>query len=293
MLILYKTKNLIFEKHNTLTNQRTRGKHPNDDRLFGKKWPPIFKEALDDLCYLLSRGYGENSSVQLVGNRYRLNSRQQKALSRMSATHEAIEQRQLKKLKIQALTNKTIAIDGFNLLILLESALSGAFIFQARDGNYKDLSSVHGSYKRVMNTEQAITMVGDTLKELQVNSVHWYFDTPVSNSGRLKGILLEIATQKGYTWEVTLDYNPDRVLAESKDVVVSSDGWILDQTEQWFDLGRYLVQCKLSFFVFFVVRIHRGIFRVHFFSSHRNIEFPVNLDLLFLSFFDKSKNLFF
>ena len=224
-----------------MTNKRKRGKHPNDDRLFGKKWPPIFKEALDDLCHLLSRGYGENSSVQLVGNRYRLNSRQQKALSRMGDAENLIQQRKLKKLKAEDLAKEAVVIDGFNLLILLESALSDAFIFQGRDGNYKDLSGVHGSYKRVMNTEEAIVMVGDVLQELKVASVHWYFDTPVSNSGRLKGILLEIAAKHGYPWEVTLDYNPDKVLAESTDIVVSSDGWILDRTQRWFDLGRYLV----------------------------------------------------
>lgn len=230
---------------------RSRGKHPNDDRLFGAKWIPIFKDALDDVCYLLTRDYGEKSATQLVGNRYRLNSRQQKALMRMSGNLHNIEKRQQKQLTIAQLENQTIVIDGFNLLILLESALSGAFIFKCQDGTYRDISSVHGSYKRVIQTEEAMLMVGETLKKFKTKHVHWYFDAPVSNSGRLKVILHEIAEKHGYSWDITLDNNPDKVLAESTDVVVSSDSWVLDETKRWFNLGKYLLEHEISEVLFF------------------------------------------
>ena len=109
--------------------QRNRGKHPNDDKLFNEKWQKIFKEAVIDLSYLLTRGYGDKSSIQLVGNRYRLNSRQQKALMRLSADRNKIPLRLDKALSPTQLTEKSIAIDGFNLLILLEKK---QFLFYVR-----------------------------------------------------------------------------------------------------------------------------------------------------------------
>jgi hypothetical protein len=132
------------------------------------------------------------------------------------------------------------------LLILLESALSGAYLFQGRDGLYRDISSVHGSYKRVMQTEEAIIMVGKELRELQAGPVRWLLDRPISNSGRLKTFLLEAAAKAAFDWEVELVFNPDKVLAQSDAVVISSDGWILDTCRRWYNLGGRIVDRHLT-----------------------------------------------
>jgi len=221
---------------------RNRGKQSNDDRDFSEKWHPVIKEAVDDLCFLLSRGYGDTSSLQIVGNRYRLNKRQQAALLRISVGNNEVKVRIANELSKTKLENQDVEIDGFNLLILLESALSGAYIFKCRDGLYRDISSVHGSYKRVMNTENAILMIGDHLKAYKPKSVKWYLDQPVSNSGRLKTKLMELSRAHHYNWEVELVYDPDKVLAKSENVVVSSDGWILDHTKHWYNLGAEIIE---------------------------------------------------
>ena len=147
---------------------RNRGKQSNDDKWFASKWHPIFAEAVNDFCYFLSRGYAENSVLQIVGNRYKLNKRQRNAILRISSSDQEINTRNQSICQIADIKNKIIDIDGFNLLILLESALSGAYIFKGRDGTYRDISSVHGSYKRVRKTENAILLVGNTLKEMKV-----------------------------------------------------------------------------------------------------------------------------
>ena len=224
---------------------RNRGKHHNDDKLFNQKWRPILKEAVIDLSYLLTKGYGINSALQLVGNRYRLNTRQQKALMRLSANRTKLAQRQAKAVSSTLLQGRTVQIDGFNLLILLESALSGAYIFKCLDQTYRDISSVHGSYKRVTKSEEAIILVGQTLADLAVAKVQWLLDAPVSNSGRLKTKLLKIATIHNFPWEVQLVNNPDADLVISQEIVITSDAWILDGCQAWFNLGAYLIDKKL------------------------------------------------
>jgi len=77
---------------------KSRGKHPNDEKLFGEKWLPIFRAAGVDLSYLLTREYGIKSAVQIVGNRYRMNSRQQIALKRICASQNALINRSEKQL---------------------------------------------------------------------------------------------------------------------------------------------------------------------------------------------------
>lgn len=227
-------------------SNKNRGKQPNDDKIFAPKWLPIFKEAVNDLCYLITKNYNSNSATQIVGNRYKLNKRQQKAIYRVSSGDHQNEIRHQKEMNPAALNDQIIAIDGFNILILLENALSGAYIFKGRDGTYRDISSVHGSYKRVIKTKDAILLVGNTLKALNIKSAIWYLDRPISNSGLLKTQLSEISTEHEFNWDVRLVYSPDKVLAESEHVAISSDGWILDNVERWFNLGAYIIENEIK-----------------------------------------------
>lgn len=226
--------------------KRNRGKQPNDDKFFAAKWHPIFTEAVDDVCHLLSRGYAINSVLQIVGNRYKLNKRQRDAILRISSSDREVAGRKASHCDLEDLVGSTVEIDGFNLLILLESALSGGYVFQSRDGTYRDISSVHGSYKRVQKTESAISLVGNTLRSLGVDAVKWYFDQPVSNSGKLKTRLMEISHEQEFGWEVELVFDPDKVLAKSEHIIISADGWILDEADRWFNLGAYLVKTSIK-----------------------------------------------
>ena len=220
-----------------------RGKEGKDDVFFGsQKSQKSIQEAVKDYSYLLTRGFAEKSSLALVGNRYRLSSRQQKAVRGMSESSEKLLSREAKRIEIDALKNQTVIIDGFNLLILLESALSGAYIFEGLDGCYRDLSSVQGTYKRVHQTQLAIQLVAEILHTRQVAKTIWVFDKPVSNSGRLKQLLQEFAEQNNYAWEVVLKDRTDHFLGESQHVVISSDSWVLDQSKAWFNLAKVIIE---------------------------------------------------
>lgn len=225
-----------------MTDLKNRGKEASDDTLFGtEKIQLKLKEAVTDLSYFLSRGYGEKATLALVGNRYRLNSRQQQAVRGMSASQNQIEDRKSKEIQSSDLEGKEIAVDGFNALILLESILSNAYVFKGQDGFIRDLSSVHGTYKRVKQTSQAIEIIADFYKKEKIKTIYWFFDKPVSNSGRLKKRIEEIALENRYDWQVELVYNPDRVIAESNWIAVTSDAWILDNASANFNLMKYIL----------------------------------------------------
>lgn len=222
---------------------RNRGKEGRDDLLFGDpKMQHNIKEAVTDVSYLLSRGFSEKSSVQLVGHRYRLNARQQKAAQGMSAATKQVAHRKTTRVSINQLKDQTLVIDAFNILIILESFFSGAYVFKGLDDCYRDVSSVHGTYKRVQQTQEVLIAVGDFLKEAQVKEVIWVFDQPVSNSGRMKMLLGELSRKRNYAWQCILEYNPDKILAESTHIVASSDAWILDRAQRWFNLSGAIIE---------------------------------------------------
>lgn len=223
-----------------------RGKHSNDDANFALKWHTVFAEAAQDLSFLLGKDYGEKSALALVGNRYQLNKRQQRALRLITSPSNKILSRQQKQLLPKDLVGQDILIDGYNLLILIEVALSGGYVFVGQDGCYRDIASVHGTYKRVEETIPALQLIHQTLKELKVNHVQWYFDAPVSNSGRLKSMLYELAEKEQANWDVELVFNPDKVLVERNGICITGDRWILDEVTAYFDLSKYIISQKIK-----------------------------------------------
>lgn len=62
-----------------MNTPKNRGKNSGDDKLFGSaKVRERMLLAVEDLNYLMGRGYAQKSALLLIGNRYRLNVRQQK-----------------------------------------------------------------------------------------------------------------------------------------------------------------------------------------------------------------------
>ncbi len=222
-------------------NNRNRGKNTGDDILFSsQKQIDKLQHAVQDMHYLLGRNYAEKASSELVGNHYRLKSRQIQAVRGASASVNQIQNRKSKELEISDLRNKTIYLDGFNILILLESLLSEAYIFEGADGCFRDLSGVHGTYKRVNQTLTAIELIVSFFQKSGAGKLIWIFDKPVSNSGRIKEIIMEFTEADTLNWEVELEFNPDKFLVQNAGIVVSSDAWILDHCKNWFNLAAYL-----------------------------------------------------
>jgi len=197
--------------------------------------------ALEDLYYLLGRDYPLKASLALAGNRYQLVKRQLQALQGMACSANELRQRKNTELSPAELKDKTILLDGFNVLIILETALSGGFVFEGLDGCFRDISSVHGSYRTVQTTEEALMLTGKTLQQLQLQKVIWVFDAPISNSGKLKSFCYEIAQKHGFPWEIILDNHPDKYLINNKGLVCSSDGWVLNECTAWFNLGAWII----------------------------------------------------
>lgn len=223
--------------------QKNRGKNTGDDLLFGsEKQTGKLKTAVQDMHYLLSRGYAERASSELTGNRYRLKARQIQAVRAASASEIQIRNRADKALQISALQDATVHLDGFNIIILLESLLSGAYIFRGADGCLRDLSSVHGTYRKVNQTLKSIELVAAFFQKSGARKLIWIFDRPVSNSGRIRQMVLDFSFENHLNWETELEFNPDRFLAEHAEIAVSSDGWILDHCRNWFNLAGYLME---------------------------------------------------
>ena len=141
---------------------------------------------------------------------------------------------------------QALHIDGFNVLTTIESALSGGVILKARDGCFRDMASMHGTYRKVEETLPALHLVGSFLEQIGPGPVTWLLDRPVANSGRLRQAMLETADTRGWSWQVELAANPDKLLIEGNTVVASADSAVLDRAGAWMNLARHVVEAAVE-----------------------------------------------
>jgi len=246
-----------------MPDRRThRGPHPEDAKLFCPDAIGDLRLAVADFSLLRTKGYAEKSTLKLVGDKFSLTERQRLAIMRSACSDQQVASRSRRRVPIENLAGQPVAIDGYNVLITVEAAMSGGVIFKGRDGCFRDLASIHGTYRKVTETIPAVQLIGDFLSEIGVTKTLWLLDSPVSNSGRLKTLIGQLAQKNGWDgfdkdirlssvealtagWEIRLSLSPDFELTKTDLIVVSSDSVILDGCKSWVNLAAEIITQKL------------------------------------------------
>jgi hypothetical protein len=221
--------------------QRHRGAHPEDLRLFDRSQLKRMRAAAEEVVFLLGRGYPAATAVDVVGNHHQLETRQRVALGRMLCSPDQRSRRAARAIERTAAVGRTLLIDGFNLIITIEVALSGGLILDCADGTVRDLAGgLRGSYHPVDETDQALDLIGRELGALTLGGARIVLDAPVSNSGRLRARILDFAHRWPFPVDAEVVPNPDAILARAENAV-SSDSAILDRCGSWLNVGRFIV----------------------------------------------------
>lgn len=224
-----------------MSEQVRRGFVPTDQKEFSGIKLEILREAAKDLLYLMNRGYKIKGASTLIGNHYMLSERQRLALVRGLSTDIDVARRQEKLCKVMP---EEVNIDGFNLVVTLEVALSGSLLIRGVDGTIRDLAGLRGNYRIIDKTEVAVRSILEMLDALKIKKATIYLDAPVSNSGRLKQLFMACA--KGYRVqvEVQVENSVDSLLSGMSGVV-STDAIILNQCASWVNLGSMIIEQKI------------------------------------------------
>jgi hypothetical protein len=219
--------------------QRHRGAHPEDVRLFDRTQLKRMRAPAEEIVWLLGRGYPLATAIDVVGNHHQLEARQRLALGRMLCSPEQRQKRQARALERTAARGRTLLIDGFNLIITIEVALSGGLILDCADGTVRDLAGLRGTYHPVTETDGALDLIGHELASI-APARRVFLDAPVSNSGRLRARILDRAQHWPFPLDAEVVPNPDAILARA-DNAVTSDSTILDRCGSWLNLARFIV----------------------------------------------------
>ena len=217
-----------------------RGFCEDDKRWFSNKEIIRLKKAQEEIRYLIDRDYKMASVVTFVGDRYQFSIRQRDALKRATSTSEKVVYRKNKILSIDKIKEGPIYIDGFNLIITIEVALSKGTLIFCDDDNIRDIEGLRGTYKIIDKTDIALDIIGQFLENAKAKEVIIYLDSPVSNSGKLKSKIMNHAKKWNVNIHVELVNNADIIL-EKSDRVVSSDSVIIDKCISYFNLNKSII----------------------------------------------------
>lgn len=192
------------------------------------------KEAIEDLRYLLNQGYPRSSAVEFVSDHYQLELNDRHLLARCVFSDDEIREHRGQVVEHSEVSGRSIGIDGYNILITVESILTGERIIKCDDGFIRDLQAIFGKYKMSKASERALSLIIRTLKKLDPEKVVLLFDKQVSKSGELAGIARRQLDEEGIEGNARTTVGTDakvwkyEVSASSDRVVINKSNRVLD-----------------------------------------------------------------
>ena len=218
-----------------------RGFVPEDERNFSPEALETMRTASRHIYYLINEGYDLKQASVFVGNHFMLSERQRLAMMRSLATDSQLRLRKEKKVHLSQVSGQEVWIDGFNTIITLEVLFSDSILLSCMDGTIRDLAALRGTYRLIPETSEAVHLLFDILQEAEVGKINILLDQPVSNSGRLKARIADIAEEYSFGLDIQVKKEVDRELY-GKENVITSDSIILDHCISWINLMEKCMQ---------------------------------------------------
>jgi hypothetical protein len=208
------------------------------------------EEASRDFRYLLNQGYPRKGALKFVGDHYLLEGISRNYLYRTVFSKEQAENRKMKLVLLADIKDNIVFIDGYNVLITLESICSGenGQIVKGDDGVIRDIKAVFGKYRGNEMTKGVLNALISLLKLYHPLAVLVFYDRQVSLSGELAKLTREIMAMHGVKGTAETSENVDFQLVHlSRDVegiVATSDGVIMDKVDKIIDIPSYVSRTK-------------------------------------------------
>lgn len=222
------------------------------------------EDAAFDVRFLLDRGYPQKGAVGFVCAHYRLDEESRHLISRAVLSKAVSDNRKAKFLPCNEMKGKIVIIDGYNIIIGMESILEKK-AFLCDDGVIRDIRGAFRNFKTSESTEKAAELILRFLQEERTAYVYFLLDSQISKSGLLARSLREKMGYYGLKGDANTSRHVDYDLKDAKDIVASSDGVVIDAAGKVVNF----LACLVSRFKYLEAGIKRNAFWANH-ETHRN-----------------------
>ncbi|MGC9515148.1 DUF434 domain-containing protein [Methanocrinis sp.] len=192
--------------------------------------------AAEEVRYLLDRGYPSGPAVRFVSDHHRLPMQWRFVLTRVVVPSDLAASRKGKRISLNEMGGRTVAVDGYNVLITVESLLVGAPVYLCDDGFLRDVRGIFRRYRTSDYTTLALSEILSILKESGVRRAELLFDQQISRSGELAAKVRGMMADSRVFGCAKTAKDVDRRLKLAECPVATGDGAIVDQACQVVDL---------------------------------------------------------
>jgi hypothetical protein len=200
--------------------------------------------AIKDTRFLLKRGYNRESCVRFVGDHYLLHKIERLMLYRGVYDDEHAKKHANKHGAINSIRGKKLAVDGYNVLITIESILLEKNLIFCDDGFVRDLSAIHGKYEQTELTKRTLKKIVDLTASYAPKEVIFFYDAQASMSGKLASLTRIMIKEAELNGDAKAVKQADLEVLKFGEVVASSDAVLIDKAEKVIDFAEEFLKMR-------------------------------------------------
>jgi hypothetical protein len=201
-----------------------------------------------DIRSLLRWGYPKFATISFVATHSQLSAEERYILTRVIVSPERVVSRINKKAACTGIRDKDLLLDGYNVLLSMDSLLKKEPIWFCDDGYIRDTRYYFSKAKQAEDIEESLDLVLEFLSENHPKSAIFLLDAQISRSGELAGLIRRKMNEYGISGEARTSKTADFELkAEGGNpvksvIVATSDGIVIDSVLQVIDIPACLME---------------------------------------------------
>ena len=212
---------------------------------------PYMREKLlkpaRDIRSLLRWGYPKFATISFVATHSRLSVEERHILTRVIMPTDRIVSRINKKMTCTGIKDRDLLLDGYNVLLSVDSLLKKELMWFCDDGYIRDTRFYFSKAKQAEGIEESLDLVLIFLSEAHPKSAIFLLDAQISRSGELAGLIRRKMNEYGISGEARTSKTVDFELKaeggnhEKSLIVATSDGIVIDSVLQVIDIPACLM----------------------------------------------------
>lgn len=201
-----------------------------------------------DIRSILQWGYPKFSTIRFVADHFQLSLEERHILTRVIMPPDRIVTRINKKVACIDIKDRNLLLDGYNVLLTVDSLLKKEPMWFCDDGYIRDTRYYFSKAKQAEDIEEAIEAVLTFLSEIGPKSVSFLLDSQISHSGELAGFIRHKSKEYRISGEaktskiVDFELKAEGSNSENDVVLATSDGIVIDSVHEVLDIPACLME---------------------------------------------------
>ncbi len=201
-----------------------------------------------DIRSLLRWGYPKFATISFVATHLQLSVEERYILTRVIMPPDRIISRINKKIACTGIKDRDLLLDGYNVLLSVDSLLKKEPMWFCDDGYIRDTRYYFSKSKQAEDIEESLDLILKFLSEAHPKSTVFLLDAQISRSGELAGLIRRKMNEYGIPGDSrtskTADYElkTEGVNPENRLIVATSDGIVIDSVLQVLDIPACMME---------------------------------------------------